>query len=245
MLLTTIERENLSPELQERLKVFEANKDDYISLQKQYTEFVQEDQRLAHEAVKLDNLASNTESSWKKMSRSGTIEQDKINEEIARSATLRQEAEALRITANARNEIKEDISFKVSEARLKLLNAPESINKDLQLALFERALNRPGTIDILLELFALRRAVTLKSLVEHEVALSRCNSQRERKTKIQELTWNAIGEKLEKMFDEIESETHVPTLAAMPHTVAGEVVVNRLTDFIRLRSKNTARLNAE
>ena len=86
MQLTTIARENMSPALQELLAGFEINRDTYITLQKQYTEVVQENQRLTQEATRLETQASLTDASWNAMGKSGTIEQSKINEEIERSA---------------------------------------------------------------------------------------------------------------------------------------------------------------
>lgn len=239
MLLTTIDRDHLSPELQERLACFELNKDAYITLQNQYTEVVQENQRLTEKADDFDKQANRTDSSWSTMGKSGTIEQSKINDEIERSAQLRNDAQSLRLTATARAVIQKDLVVKVAGARLKLVGIPDAINKELQQNLLDRALNQDGTRDTLLELFILCRAVILKSLGDHDVVLSRCNSLKERETKIQELTWMALGKKLEILFDGSENETLAPTLVAMPPPVQKEVVVNRTSDYLKLRRENT------
>ena len=235
MQLTTIDRENLSPELQQSLANFEVNRDAYITLQNQYTEVVQENQRLTQKAAELEAQASRTDASWNAQGKSGTIEQSKINEEIERSAQLRKDAQALRFTAEARTGIPNNLIIQVAEARLKLVGVPASINKLFQQDLLAQALKQGGTLEILLELFTLSHAVLLKSLGEHEVVLSRCNSQHERQVKIQELTWIALGKKLERLFDGAEKGALTPTLATMPPAVPQEAVVDNTAAFLKLK----------
>ena len=235
MQLNTIDLEKLSPELQERLASFEVNRDAYVALQNQYTEVVQENQRLTQKAAELEAQANRTDASWNSMAKSGTIDQSKINEEIERSAQLRKDAQALRFTAEARTGIPNNLIIQVAEARLKLVGVPASINKLFQQDLLAQALKQGGTLEILLELFTLSHAVLLKSLGEHEVVLSRCNSQHERQVKIQELTWIALGEKLEQLFDGAEKETQVPTLAAMPSGVPKEAAVDNTAALLKLK----------
>lgn len=240
MQLTTIDRENLSPELLERLACFEADRDAYIALQNQYTEVVQEDKRLMKKASELEGQAGRTDSSWNAKGSSGAIDQSKINEEIERSSQLRKDAQTLRLTAEARAGIQNNLIIKVAEARLKLVGVPTSINKELQQALLAKALKQEGTLDILLELFALSRAVLLKSLSEHEVMLSRCNSPYERQAKIHELTWITLGQKLEELFDGAEKDTLAPTLATMPPAVQKEAVVENFAALQKLKRTTAA-----
>lgn len=235
MQLTTIDRENLSPELQQSLANFEVNRDAYITLQNRYTEVVQENQRLTQKAAELEGQANRTDASWNAQGKSGTIEQSKINDEIERSAQLRKDAQELRFTAEARAGIPNNLIIQVAEARLKLVGVPGSINKLFQQDLLEQALKQGGTLEILLELFTLSHAVLLKSLAEHDVVLSRCNSQHERQMKIQELTWIALGKKLEQLFDGAEKETQAPTLAAMPPAVPKEAAVDNTAALLKLK----------
>ncbi|WP_324832870.1 hypothetical protein [Pseudomonas saxonica] len=235
MQLNTIDPEKLSPELQEKLASFEAGRDAYVALQNQYTEVLQENQRLTQKALKLETQASLTDASWNSMAKSGTIEQSKINDEIERSTQLRKDAQKLRFTAEARAGIPNNLIIQVAEARLKLVGVPGSINKLFQQDLLEQALKQGGTLEILLELFTLSHAVMLKSLAEHDVVLSRCNSQHERQIKIQELTWIALGKKLEQLFDGAEKETQAPTLAAMPPAVPKEAAVDNTAALLKLK----------
>lgn len=235
MQLATIDRENLSPELQQSLANFEVNRDAYITLQNRYTEVVQENQRLTQKAAELEGQANRTDASWNAQGKSGTIEQSKINDEIERSAQLRKDAQELRFTAEARAGIPNNLIIQVAEARLKLVGVPGSINKLFQQDLLEQALKQGGTLEILLELFTLSHAVLLKSLAEHDVVLSRCNSQHERQMKIQELTWIALGKKLEQLFDGAEKETQAPTLAAMPPAVPKEAAVDNTAALLKLK----------
>lgn len=235
MQLTTIDRENLSPELQQSLANFEVNRDAYITLQNRYTEVLQENQRLTQKAAELEGQANRTDASWNAQGKSGTIDQSKINDEIERSAQLRKDAQELRFTAEARAGIPNNLIIQVAEARLKLVGVPGSINKLFQQDLLEQALKQGGTLEILLELFTLSHAVMLKSLAEHDVVLSRCNSQHERQIKIQELTWIALGKKLEQLFDGAEKETQAPTLAAMPPAVPKEAAVDNTAALLKLK----------
>lgn len=235
MQLATIDRENLSPELQQSLANFEVNRDAYITLQNRYTEVLQENQRLTQKAAELEGQANRTDASWNAQGKSGTIDQSKINDEIERSAQLRKDAQELRFTAEARAGIPNNLIIQVAEARLKLVGVPGSINKLFQQDLLEQALKQGGTLEILLELFTLSHAVMLKSLAEHDVVLSRCNSQHERQIKIQELTWIALGKKLEQLFDGAEKETQAPTLAAMPPAVPKEAAVDNTAALLKLK----------
>ncbi|EJM77924.1 hypothetical protein [Pseudomonas sp. GM60] len=240
MQLTTIERDNLNPELQERLACFEANKTAYIALQKQLTEVTQEDQRLKKKASELESQADRTDASWNAMAKSATIDQSKINEEIERSAKLRKEAQDLRLIAEARTDIHNKLVIQVAEARIKLVGVPSTINKEYHQALLARALKQEGTLDILLELFTLSRALFLKSLDEHDGLLARCNSMRERQTKTQELTWVTFGKEIEKLFDGAEKEALAPTLATMPPAVQKEIVVDTHVALRKLLRANSA-----
>lgn len=240
MQLTTIDRDSLSPELQERLACFEANRDVYITLQNQYTEVVQENQRLTQKASELEGQANRTDASWKAMSKSATIDQGKINEEIERSAQLRKDAQVLRLTAEARTGIQSNLVIQVAEARIKLVGVPGSINKEFHQALLAKALQQEGTLDILLELFTLSRALFLRSLDEHDGLLSHCNSQRERQAKTQELTWVMFGKELAKLFDGAEKETLAPTLITMPPAVPKEAVVDTHVALRKLLCANAA-----
>ncbi|MBA2922907.1 hypothetical protein G9Q84_08355 [Pseudomonas sp. P7] len=235
MQLATIDREKLSPELQQSLANFEVNRDAYIALQNRYIEVMQENQRLTQKAAELEGQANRTDASWNAQGKSGTIEQSKINDEIERSAQLRKDAQELRFTAEARAGIPNSLIIQVAEARLKLVGVPSSINKLFQQDLLEQALKQGGTLEILLELFTLSHAVMLKSLAEHDVVLSRCNSQHERQMKIQELTWIALGKKLEQLFDGAEKETQAPTLAAMPPAVPKEAAVDNTAALLKLK----------
>lgn len=237
---STIDRDNLHPALQERLACFEINRDAYITLQNQYIEVLQENQRLTQKAAELEGHANRTDASWNARGKSGTIDQIKINEEIERSAQLRKDAQALRLTAEARTGIENNLVIQVAEARLKLAGVPGSINKELQQILLDKALNQEGTLDILLELFTLSSAVFLKSLDEHEIVLSRCNSTHERQAKIQELTWITLGKKIEKLFDGAEKYTLAPTLATMPPAVQKEAVVNNTAALLKLKRTKVA-----
>ncbi|KAA5846512.1 hypothetical protein F2A37_07705 [Pseudomonas chlororaphis] len=240
MQFNTIDRDNLSPELQEQLMRFEQDLSVYVGLQGRLTELVQEEQRLKQQALTLEGQASRTDTSWKAMAQSATIDQGKINEEIERSAQLRKDAQALRLTAEARSGVQGAVVIQLAEARMKLVRVPATINKAYQQTLLVNALAREGVRESLLELFALSRALFLKSIEEHDGVLSSCNGQRERQAKIQELTWRVFGQEVQKLFDGAEQNVQAPALAVMPGTVHREVLVETPGDLMRLKQARKA-----
>ncbi|AZD91066.1 MULTISPECIES: hypothetical protein [Pseudomonas] len=240
MQFNTIDRDNLSPELQEQLTRFEQDLSVYVGLQERLTELVQEEQRLKQQALTLEGQASRTDTSWKAMAQSATIDQGKINEEIERSAQLKKDAQALRLTAEVRSGPQGALVIQLAEARMKLVRVPTTINKAYQQTLLANALAREGVRESLLELFALSRALFLKSIDEHDGMLSSCNSQRERQAKIQELSWRAFGQEVQKLFDGAEQNVQAPTLAVMPGTVHREVLVETPGDLMRLKQARKA-----
>ncbi|AKA25956.1 hypothetical protein PCL1606_45090 [Pseudomonas chlororaphis] len=171
------------------------------------------------------------------MAQSATIEQSKINEEIERSAQLKKDAEALRLTADVRSGPQGALVIQLAEARMKLVRAPTTINKAYQQTLLANALAREGIRESLLELFALSRALFLKSIEEHDGVLSHCNGQRERQAKVHELTWRTFGQEVQKLFDGAEQNVQAPYLAVMPEIVHKEVLVETPGDLKRLRDR--------
>lgn len=241
MQLATIDRDNLAPELLERVACFNTDKEHYTSLQTQLTEVIQESQRLNQKAAELEGQAKRADASWNKLANSATVDQDKINEEIERSAKLRSDAQALRATAEARAGLQNNLIIRVAEARLKLVSAPNAINKAHWQAQLAKVFAQDGMRESLLEMFALSRALFLKSLEEHDGLLRGCNSMRERQAKTNELTWKAFGKDLEKLFGDDEESAQAPSLVTMPPIVSKEVSVNTPGELLRLKNENLDR----
>ncbi len=135
----------------------------------------------------LDAQVNATDRAWRELASEPNASQVEINAEIERGRKLQQEAEVLRLTADARSSTQSKLMINLAEARMKLVHAPGEINKAYWQALLTKALTQEGMRKSLLELFALSRALFLKSIDEHDGALSKCNGQREREPKIQEL----------------------------------------------------------
>lgn len=241
MQLTTIDRDNLAPELRELVACFDADKENYIALQNQLAEVTQESQRLNQKAAELEGQAKRTDASWNDLAKSATIDQDKINEEIERSAQLRKDAQALRVTAEARTGLQNNLIVRVAEARMKLVGAPNVINKAHWQTQLAKKFAQDGMRESLLEMFALSRALFLRSLEEHDGLLRGCNSMRERQAKTNELTWKAFGKDLEKLFGDDEESALAPSLVTMPPAVSKEVLVNTPGELLRLKKANVDR----
>ena len=241
MQLTTIDRDNLAPELRELVACFDADKENYIALQNQLAEVTQESQRLNQKAAELEGQAKRTDASWNDLAKSATIDQDKINEEIERSAQLSKDAQALRVTAEARTGLQNNLIVRVAEARMKLVGAPNVINKAHWQTQLAKMFAQDGMRESLLEMFALSRALFLRSLEEHDGLLRGCNSMRERQAKTNELTWKAFGKDLEKLFGDDEESALAPSLVTMPPAVSKEVLVNTPGELLRLKKANVDR----
>jgi len=241
MQLTTIDRANLAPELRELVVCFDADKENYIALQNQLAEVTQESQRINQKASELEGQAKRTDASWNDLAKSATIDQDKINEEIERSAQLRKDAQALRVTAEARTGLQNNLIVRVAEARIKLAGVPNVINKAHWQTQLAKIFAQDGMRESLLEMFALSRALFLRSLEEHDGLLRGCNSMRERQAKTNELTWKAFGKDLEKLFGDDEESALAPSLVTMPPAVSKEVVVNTPGELLRLKKANVDR----
>lgn len=238
MKLATTDREKLPQEVQGRLAIFETNKKTYVELQEQLAEIAGESQRLKQKAAELEGQAKRTDASWNALAKSAIIDQEKINEEIERSAQLRKDAQALRATAEARQGIEKNLIVRVAEARLKVANDPDLINKAYWQAQLTGMYAKEGMRENLLEMFALSRALFLQSLDEHDGLLRGCNSMRERQTKTNELTWKAFGKDLEKLFGDDEQSAKAPSLVTMPPAVSTEVLVNTPGELLRLKNAN-------
>lgn len=241
MQLTTIDQDNLAPELRELVACFDADKENYIALQNQLVEVTQESQRLNQKAAELEGQAKRTDASWNDLAKSATIDQDKINKEIERSAQLRKDAQALRVTAEARTGLQNNLIVRVAEARIKLAGAPNVINKAHWQTQLAKIFAQDGMRESLLKMFALSRALFLRSLEEHDGLLRGCNSMRERQAKTNELTWKAFGKDLEKLFGDDEESALAPSLVTMPPAVSKEVLVNTPGELLRLKKANVDR----
>ena len=240
MTFVAIERTDLDQSLQEKLAHFELNRHAYLDVQQRFSEIVQEDQRLRNQASMLDTQVNATDRAWRQLASEPNASQTEINAEIERGKKLQQEAEVLRLTAGARSNTQSKLMINLAEARIKLVHVPGEINKAYWQALLAKALTQEGIRESLLELFALSRALFLKSIDEHDGALSRCNGQHERQTKIQELTWRAFGQEVGKLFNGAELVIQPPTLAVMPSTVHSEALVETPGDLMRLRQARKA-----
>ena len=240
MTFITIERVSLDPSLQDKLAQFELNQCAYLDAQERFSELAQEDRRLRNQASILDAQARATERAWRQLASEPNASQPEINAEIERGAKLQKEAEVLRLTVDVRSSTQRKLMINLAEARMTLVGAPGEINKAYWQALLAKALTQEGMRDNLLELFALSRALFIKSIDEHDGMLSSCNSQRERQAKTQGLTWRAFGQELEKLFNGAEREILAPTLVVMPSTVHGEVQVETPGALMKLRQASKA-----
>ena len=236
----SLEMETLVPELKARAACFEANKEVYISLQKQLAAASEEDDRIKQKASVLEGQADRTDDSWQKQARAGVVDQAKINEEIERSANLRKEAAGMRATLKARAGIKTDLVVQIAQARMQLVNEPRALNKAYWQGKINEKLSRDGLREELLEIFALSKALCLAGLEEHDGLLRGCNGMRQRAEKTQELTWTTFAKEFKNLFAGAENTAPTSALVSMPPAVAGEAIVNTPGELLKLQRMNAS-----
>lgn len=230
--------ENLTPELQQRVDCFEANKAAYVDLQNNLLEVTQETQRLLQKAAELEGQASRTDTSWRKLAGAGDIDQAKINEEIERADKLRKEAQAMRATVEARASLENNLILRLAEARMQLVNEPRVLNQAYWQAQLAKMLAREGLREELMQIFALSRALCIHDLESHDGLLRACNGSRARKEKTNELVWRAFGKEFEKLFGGAEKDAPPPALATVPGALSKEVTVNSPVALHKLKTVN-------
>lgn len=234
----TVDIESLTPELQDRVTCFEANKAAYVDLQNNLVEVTQENQRLLQKAVELEGQASRTDASWKRLAGTGEIDQSKVNEEIERAEKLRKEAQAMRATVEARARLEKNLILRLAEARMQLVNEPRVLNQAYWKTQLAKMLARDGLREELMQIFALSRALCIHDLESHDGLLRACNGSRERKEKTNELVWRAFGKEFEKLFGGAEKDAPLPALATVPDALSKEVTVNSPAALHKLKTLN-------
>lgn len=230
----------LSPELQKRLNHFNTIKAAYVEAQQRFSALVQGDQQLRQRAAQLEKMADATDASWKKMAVSQKVEQADINAEIERATKLREEAKALRLTADARSHLKEPQAIQLAELRLQLSGSPAAINNEYSRDILAQVLGQEGLRESLLQAFTLCRDLYLRNLASREPRLDLCNGQHERQEMIAKGIWKAFNQELEGLFAGAEKHTKSPELASMPPTVAHEIVAASPVALMKLKRESRA-----
>nr|WP_313405736.1 hypothetical protein [Pseudomonas sp.] len=240
MSFTTDMQAPLSPELEERLNNFNTTKAAYIDAQERFLGITQGNLQLRQQADQLERMADTTDASWKKMAASCTVEQSEINAEIERAKKLRDEAQALRLTAAERSHLIDPWIVQLAELRLKLKNTPESINGEHWKSQLSQLLRQEGLRETLLQAFVLCRASFLSNLSGNSAILDRLPTTHERQDAIDKGIWKAFRKELEALFAGEAEGTTPQQLATMPPAVPGEVVVDSPVAMNKLRAARSA-----
>lgn len=163
----------LSPELQHRLEEFEAQKAEYVEQQRAFQEATQETARLRAAAKALQAEADETNSTWKEMAKEHKADQRKINAQIERAVSLKQQAEGLHRTAEVREELHGTQIVGMADARLNLQKKAGVLNAAYRDERFKELLATAGLADVVAELFALNSARVHAERNEFERDISR------------------------------------------------------------------------
>lgn len=226
----------LSPALSTRLDSFERGKAAYIEIQQSLTSLAEGNQQISQKVSHLEAMVEATEASWKGMARKPEVEQAQINADIERCAKLRDEASALRMTADVRSGLQTPIVLQLAEARQALVGLPGSINADYWKDSLAQILGQDGLRESLLQAFVLTRALYLNGLKTDDSALL-ANGGRDRDDAIQKGISAAFANELMKLFKGAEADAQAPLLATLPAPVKHEVVVTSPVGMRRLREQ--------
>lgn len=123
-----VEIEQLPESLQPMAKKFQAEVLEYQDTQRQFLEAIAETNRLKTAAEALEGEAEQANQQWKAMAMEPRADQRKINGVIERSVKLKEDAAALRRTVEVREQLHDQLTLKMAQARYALLGTDHTIN---------------------------------------------------------------------------------------------------------------------
>lgn len=157
-----VEIEQLPERLRPMASKFQAEVQEYQDTQQQFLAAVAETSRLKNAAAVLEAEAEQANKQWKAMACEPRSDQRKINGVIERSVKLKQDAAALRLTAEVRDELHDQLTLKMAKARFALLGKDHNINKAFNEYHLEQCLADSSWVSQVAEIFAASRAVFLE-----------------------------------------------------------------------------------
>lgn len=221
---TEIERSALSQSLREHLDRFESRCAEYQEQQRQFTEVIRETERLRQTAAALESEAEEANAGWKKLAMMLKSDQRKINAEIERSVSLKQQAEGLIRTAEVREELHRTMAVPLAQARFDLAGSARALNGSYRAERLRILLEMPGMKEALTEIYAITR-------FELKTSIDGVDSGRFQTTE-------SITRACDAAFIEalgIHRNTAAPDLVFIPEPVAGEVVASSLMALKRFK----------
>ncbi|SER48868.1 MULTISPECIES: hypothetical protein [Pseudomonas] len=238
-----IEHTSLSPKVQEVLASFNEERDEYLDLQKQFSEVFQETNRLEMTAAAFEADAEKANAAWKEMAKARKADQRKINAEIERSVQLKQDAEKFSRTAAVRKELHGEFVIKLSEARFYLAQRVEPVNRVYRGERMNQLLATEGFVDLLHELYKLHSenffSLLNNSAESWERALAGATFEERKKT-----SDLAFVEMLERHFHKPSINTKPWHIVSLPGAVKGEIIAQTAGALAKLK-KNGGELPLE
>lgn len=225
-LVEKVQEKSLPGALKQDFDSYQLLVGNYKALQGQFLQTVEESARLTKRSAQLDEQARRTDESLHAMATTTAADQEKINDEIGRAGSLRDEARQLRVTVESRKVVLDRLRVELAESRLALVKEPTSLNQTYHQWLLNDLLRSEGARDFLLELFVLSR-----ELHQRNVQDSRMSSTQT----IPDGAWLLLGREVEKVLAGDESKARAPFLAGVPPVVDGEPVVRSPAELMRLK----------
>ncbi|MFP3851255.1 hypothetical protein [Pseudomonas sp. W5-01] len=212
------------------LATFETERAAYQATQNRFLEISAETNRLVSVAEALEAEAEASNSQWKQLATQQHADQRKINSEIERSIQAKQQAQVIRMTAEARGELVKEAIVAMAEARFELTSRATSINSsDLE-----------GRLETLMgdELF-LSIARSAYSICEAQcMAATRAVEQPTAPVNMQDVTYDAWRKFSVRLLRLLKQTPRAPAeaVANLPSAVPGEIIATSLVGLNRLRA---------
>lgn len=156
-----VEIEQLPESLRPMAKKFQADVQEYQDTQRQFLEAVAETNRLKTAAEALEGEAEQANQQWKAMAMEPRADQRKINGVIERSVKLKEDAAALRRTVDVRDQLHDQLTLKMAQARFALLGKDHTINTAFSEWRLKECLADESWIPQVADIFSASRAVFL------------------------------------------------------------------------------------
>jgi hypothetical protein len=244
----TVNLDALEPDLRTQYESFEAEKAAYVAQQANLVALDQEVLRLRQQANNVETMARHAETAYKQLACQPGIDQSEISAEIARVSTMRHDAQALTVTADARSSIRGPCVVRLAEMRNKLECVPAVINATYRRHLLRHLSERTDIHEYLLQMYGVCRSLAVP-YVPKQAPMTQTGADiakdfiRKRtmadiggmQPQHDAIAWKAFTDHLNKMLMESGQSASHPVLAELPGPVAGEAVARSPVQMMQLK----------
>lgn len=160
--------EQLPQSLRPMAEKLQASLQEYQETQQQFSEAVAETKRLTTAAAALDSEAEQANQQWKALCMERHSDQRKINGVIERSIKLKGDADALRRTAEVRDQLHDQLIMKMAPARFALHDSVDALNSAYCQHRLSELLDREGWAETVGEILGVSSRIFTRQMANLE-----------------------------------------------------------------------------